>query len=113
MKFFLDIVNVEVIKIINEFGLVDGVMINLMIIFCEGCDFEMVIKEICDIIDGLVLVEVMGLIVNEMVDEVCVLFKWYDNVIVKILMIVEGLKVISILLKEGIKINVIFIFMVL
>lgn len=46
MKFFLDIVNIEDIKYFVEFGLVDGVIINLMLVLCEGCDFEIVIKEI-------------------------------------------------------------------
>ncbi|HEN7911230.1 TPA: fructose-6-phosphate aldolase [Streptococcus agalactiae] len=112
MKFFLDTANVEAIKTINELGLVDGVTTNPTIISREGRDFETVIKEICDIIDGPVSAEVTGLTANEMVDEARALSKWHDNVIVKIPMTAEGLKATSILSKEGIKINVILIFTV-
>ncbi|HEO1938998.1 TPA: fructose-6-phosphate aldolase [Streptococcus agalactiae] len=112
MKFFLDIANVEAIKTINELGLVDGVTTNPTIISREGRDFETVIKEICDIIDGPVSAEVTGLTANEMVDEARALSKWHDNVIVKIPMTAEGLKATSILSKEGIKINVTLIFTV-
>ncbi|HGI2077561.1 TPA: fructose-6-phosphate aldolase [Streptococcus agalactiae] len=112
MKFFLDTANVEAIKTINELGLVDGVTTNPTIISREGRDFETVIKEICDIIDGPVSAEVTGLTANEMVDEARALSKWHDNVIVKIPMTAEGLKATSILSKEGIKINVPLIFTV-
>ncbi|HEO4197315.1 TPA: fructose-6-phosphate aldolase [Streptococcus agalactiae] len=112
MKFFLDTANVEAIKTINELGLVDGVTTNPTIISREGRDFEKVIKEICDIIDGPVSAEVTGLTANEMVDEARALSKWHDNVIVKIPMTAEGLKATSILSKEGIKINVTLIFTV-
>ncbi|EPV70819.1 transaldolase [Streptococcus agalactiae GB00955] len=112
MKFFLDTANVEPIKTINELGLVDGVTTNPTIISREGRDFETVIKEICDIIDGPVSAEVTGLTANEMVDEARALSKWHDNVIVKIPMTAEGLKATSILSKEGIKINVTLIFTV-
>ncbi|HEO5229006.1 TPA: fructose-6-phosphate aldolase [Streptococcus agalactiae] len=93
-------------------GLVDGVTTNPTIISREGRDFETVIKEICDIIDGPVSAEVTGLTANEMVDEARALSKWHDNVIVKIPMTAEGLKATSILSKEGIKINVTLIFTV-
>ncbi|MBE0295394.1 fructose-6-phosphate aldolase [Streptococcus agalactiae] len=99
-------------KTINELGLVDGVTTNPTIISREGRDFETVIKEICDIIDGPVSAEVTGLTANEMVDEARALSKWHDNVIVKIPMTAEGLKATSILSKEGIKINVTLIFTV-
>ncbi|HGD2551371.1 TPA: fructose-6-phosphate aldolase [Streptococcus agalactiae] len=112
MKFFLDTANVEAIKTINELGLEDGVTTNPTIISREGRDFETVIKEICDIIDGPVSAEVTGLTANEMVDEARALSKWHDNVIVKIPMTAEGLKATSILSKEGIKINVTLIFTV-
>ena len=112
MKFFLDTANVEAIKTINELGLVDGVTTNPTIISREGRDFETVIKEICDIIDGPVSAEVTGLTANEMVDEARALSKWHDNVIVKIPMTAEGLKATSILSKECIKINVTLIFTV-
>ncbi len=112
MKFFLDTANVEAIKAINELGLVDGVTTNPTIISKEGRDFETVIKEICEIVDGPISAEVTGLKAKEMVEEARVLAKWHKNVVVKIPMTTEGLKATNILSKEGIKTNVTLVFTV-
>ena len=112
MKFFLDTANVTEITAINELGVVDGVTTNPTIISREGRDFEEVIKEICDVIDGLVSAEVTGLTAPEMIAEARVVAKWADNVVVKIPMTQEGLKAVNILSKEGIKTNVTLIFTV-
>ncbi len=112
MKFFLDTANVTEITAINELGVVDGVTTNPTIISREGRDFEEVIKEICDVIDGPVSAEVTGLTAPEMIAEARVVAKWADNVVVKIPMTQEGLKAVNILSKEGIKTNVTLIFTV-
>ncbi|MGT2743977.1 fructose-6-phosphate aldolase [Streptococcus phocae subsp. phocae] len=110
MKFFLDTANVEAIKAIHELGVVDGVTTNPSIISREGRDFETVIKEICDIVDGPVSAEVTGLTAAEMIDEARSISKWHANVVVKIPMTTEGLKATNVLSKEGIKTNVTLIF---
>ncbi|KGR72347.1 fructose-6-phosphate aldolase [Streptococcus phocae subsp. salmonis] len=110
MKFFLDTANVEAIKAIHELGVVDGVTTNPSIISREGRDFETVIKEICDIVDGPVSAEVTGLTAAEMIDEARSIAKWHANVVVKIPMTTEGLKATNVLSKEGIKTNVTLIF---
>ena len=69
-------------------------------------------QEICDIISGPVSAEVTGLTAPEMIAEARDIAKWADNVVVKISMTTEGLKVVSILSKEGIKTNVTLIFTV-
>ncbi|EFR44095.1 fructose-6-phosphate aldolase [Streptococcus pseudoporcinus] len=112
MKFFLDTANVEAIKAINELGLVDGVTTNPTIISKEGRDFETVIKEICDIVDGPVSAEVTGLSTDEMVKEAREIAKWHQNIVIKIPMTMEGLKATNILSKEGIKTNVTLVFTV-
>lgn len=112
MKFFLDTANVEAIKAINELGLVDGVTTNPTIISKEGRDFETVIKEICDIVDGPVSAEVTGLSTDEMVKEAREITKWHQNIVIKIPMTMEGLKATNILSKEGIKTNVTLVFTV-
>lgn len=110
MKFFLDTANVEAIKAIHELGVVDGVTTNPSIISREGRDFETVIKEICDIVDGPVSAEATGLTAAEMIDEARSIAKWHANVVVKIPMTTEGLKATNVLSKEGIKTNVTLIF---
>ena len=112
MKFFLDTADVSAIKTINELGIVDGVTTNPTIISREGRDFETVIKEICQIVDGPVSAEVTGTTAKEMIAEARDIAKWADNIVVKIPMTMEGLKAVNVLSKEHIKTNVTLIFTV-
>lgn len=112
MKFFLDTANVEEIKRVNELGLVDGVTTNPTLISKEGRPFEEVIKEICELVDGPVSAEVVGLTYDEMVSEARDIAQWADNVVVKIPMTEDGLKAVHTLSQEGIKTNVTLIFTV-
>ena len=112
MKFFLDTADVSAIKTINELGVVDGVTTNPTIISREGRDFETVIKEICQIVDGPVSAEVTGVTAEEMIAEARDIAKWADNIVVKIPMTMEGLKAVNVLSKENIKTNVTLIFTV-
>lgn len=110
MKFFLDTADVSAIKTVNELGVVDGVTTNPTIISREGRDFETVIKEICQIVDGPVSAEVTGVTAEEMIAEARDIAKWADNIVVKIPMTMEGLKAVNVLSKENIKTNVTLIF---
>lgn len=110
MKFFLDTSNLDEIKRVNALGLVDGVTTNPSIIAKGGRDFEEVIKEICATVDGPVSAEVVGLTVEEMVNEARVISKWADNVVVKVPMTEAGLEAVNIISKEGIKTNVTLVF---
>lgn len=112
MKFFLDTADVVAIKAVNELGIVDGVTTNPTIISREGRDFETVIKEICQIVDGPVSAEVTGTTAEEMIAEARDIAKWADNIVVKIPMTMEGLKAVNVLSKEHIKTNVTLIFTV-
>lgn len=112
MKFFLDTANVDEIRRINTWGVVDGVTTNPTIVSREGRDFEEVIKEICTIVDGPVSAEVISLEAEGMIEEARAIAKWADNVVVKIPMTPEGLKAVNVLSKEGIKTNVTLIFTV-
>jgi transaldolase len=110
MKFFLDTADVSTIKMINELGIVDGVTTNPTIISREGRDFETVIKEICQIVDGPVSAEVTGSTAEEMIAEARDIAKWANNIVIKIPMTMEGLKAVNVLSKENIKTNVTLIF---
>ncbi|WP_156854976.1 fructose-6-phosphate aldolase [Oceanobacillus sp. AG] len=112
MDFYLDTANIEEIKRINRLGLVDGVTTNPSIIAKENRDFKETIKEICELVDGPVSAEVIGLTVEEMVGEARDIATWASNVVVKIPMTEAGLEAVNILSKEGIKTNVTLIFSV-
>lgn len=112
MKFFLDTANIDEIKRINDLGLCDGVTTNPSIIKKEGKDFETVVKEIAEIVDGPVSAEVTSYTYHEMVEEARKLSAWKENIVVKIPMTEDGLKAINTLSKEGIKTNCTLIFSV-
>ncbi|MGX7106182.1 fructose-6-phosphate aldolase [Hutsoniella sourekii] len=112
MKFFLDTANVDEIKRIDSLGLCDGVTTNPSIIFKEGRPFEEVIKEICQLVEGPVSAEVIGLTYQDMVKEARQIAQWADNIVVKIPMTEAGLQAVNTLSKEGIKTNVTLIFSV-
>lgn len=111
MKFFLDTANIEEIKEINSWGVIEGVTTNPSLIAKEGRVFEEVIDEISKIIDGPVSAEVVSTDADGMVKEGRILSKIKENVIIKIPMTEEGLKATSILSKENIKTNVTLVFL--
>lgn len=110
MKFFIDTANVEEIREANRMGMVDGVTTNPSLIAKEGRPFETIIREICQIVDGPISAEVIGTDCDTMVREARELAKIHPNIVVKIPMLVEGLKAVRILTAEGIKTNVTLIF---
>jgi transaldolase len=110
MKFFIDTANINEIKEANDMGMVDGVTTNPSLIAKEGRDFEEIIKEICDIVDGPISAEVVSTDTEGMIKEARNLSKIHNNIVVKIPMLVDGLKATRKLTEEGIKTNVTLVF---
>ncbi|SHJ52530.1 transaldolase [Dethiosulfatibacter aminovorans DSM 17477] len=110
MKFFIDTANVEEIKEINEWGVVDGVTTNPSLIAKEGRVFKEVIEEITSIVDGPISAEVISLESEGMVEEALELVKIHKNIVIKIPMTDEGLKAVKVLSSKGVKTNVTLIF---
>lgn len=110
MKFFIDTANIDEIKRGVEMGMVDGVTTNPSLVAKEDKPFEEILKEICEVVDGPVSAEVVSLDAEGMVKEARELAKIADNIVIKVPMIVEGLKAVKQLTSEGIKTNVTLIF---
>lgn len=110
MKFFIDTANLEEIKKGLAMGMVDGVTTNPSLVARENKTFEEILAEICKIVDGPVSAEVVSLEAEGMLAEARRLAKISENIVVKIPMIVEGLKAVKTLAAEGIKTNVTLIF---
>lgn len=110
MKFFIDTANIDEIKEANSMGMVDGVTTNPSLIAKEGRDFEEIIKEICEIVDGPISAEVISLDLKGMLKEARHLASIHRNIVVKIPMTVDGLKAVRKLTGEGIKTNVTLVF---
>jgi len=110
MKFFLDTANVEEIQEALTMGMVDGVTTNPTLIAKEGRDFREIIEEICKIVDGPISAEVISTDADGMIKEARDLAGIHENIVVKIPMLVDGLKAVRQLTSEGIKTNVTLIF---
>ena len=110
MKIFIDTANLEQIKEINSWGILDGVTTNPTLVAKEGCDFEARVKDICAVVDGPISAEAISMNAEGMIKEARELSKLHRNVIVKIHMTDEGLKAVKVLSKEGVKTNVTLVF---
>ncbi len=110
MKIFIDTANIDEIKKASELGILSGVTTNPSLIAKEGRDFVQVVKEITEIVDGPISAEVVSLTKDEMVKEAKELVKIHENIVIKIPMIPEGLKAISVLSDMGIRTNCTLIF---
>ena len=110
MKFFIDTANIDEIKKGVAMGMVDGVTTNPSLVAKEDKPFEEILREICAVVDGPVSAEVVSLEAEGMVEEAKVLAAMSDNIVIKIPMIVEGLKAVKELTALGIKTNVTLVF---
>ena len=110
MKLFIDTANVDEIREIAEWGVVDGVTTNPSLIAKEKRDFKEVVTEITGIVDGPISAEVVSLKHDEMVEEAKELAKIHKNIIIKVPMTEEGLIAVKELHAMGIKTNVTLVF---
>ena len=110
MKFFIDTADVDEIREAHSMGMVDGVTTNPSLIAKAGRVFKTVIEEICQIVDGPISAEVIGLKTAEMVEEARELAAIHKNIVVKVPMTVDGLKATRQLSQENIKTNVTLVF---
>jgi len=110
MKFFIDTANLEQIREMQDLGIIDGVTTNPTLLAKEGADPIEQLKQICQIVDGPVSAEVVGLKTDEMLREARDLAKLAPNIVIKIPMTKDGIKAVKILESEGIKTNVTLVF---
>ncbi len=107
MKFFIDTANIKEIREAAEMGILVGVTTNPSLIAKEGAGkgFKETIREICDIVQGPVSVEVTSTDKAGMLREAEEFVKWSKHVVVKLPTTKEGLKACKELSGKGIKTN--------
>ena len=110
MKFFIDSANIKEIKEGINLGMVDGVTTNPSLIAKEKRGFVEVVKEILEVVDGPVSLEVVSTEAGAMVREGKKLARMGDNAVIKVPMTTEGLKATKIFAGEGIRVNQTLIF---
>jgi transaldolase len=110
MKIFLDTANIEHIREANELGVIDGVTTNPTLIAREGRDFEEVVKEICEIVDGPISAEAISMDAQGIIKEAEKLSAIHPNITVKIPMTNDGLKATKVCSGNKISVNMTLIF---
>ncbi len=106
MKFFIDTANLDEIKEAASMGVLDGVTTNPSLVAKEGRDFNELLKEIVEVVDGPISAEVVSTNYEGMISEAEELVKIHKNIVIKIPLIPEGIKAVKTLSDKGIKTNV-------
>jgi transaldolase len=115
MKIFIDTADLDEIRELESWGVIDGVTTNPTLVKKSGLSFNEIINEIFKIVDGPISLEVVSEKADDMVKEAKSLVskvseKYRKNVAIKIPMIPDGLKAVKLLKKEEIKTNVTLVF---
>ena len=115
MKIFIDTADLNEIKEIASWGIIDGVTTNPTLMMKSGRSFNEIIKEIFNLVDGPISLEAVSENSKDMVKEAKGIVakipqKYRKNVTIKIPMSPEGLKAVKILKKEGVRTNVTLVF---
>jgi transaldolase len=111
MKLFLDTAEIEEIRTVARWGVLDGVTTNpTLFAKVKGMTYDEVLQEICKITSGPVSAEVVAEEVDGMLTEGRHFAKLADNIVVKVPMSETGLEAISRFHAEGIKTNCTLIF---
>ncbi|MGI9175955.1 MAG: fructose-6-phosphate aldolase [Rhodothermales bacterium] len=106
MKFFIDTADLDEIREANDMGVLDGVTTNPSLMNkVGGVDFHEHIYKICEIVDGDVSAEVTAVDYDGIMEEGHTLAKIHDNVVVKVPLILDGIKAIKTFTEEGISTN--------
>ena len=114
MRLFIDTANCLQIKELEESSIIDGVTTNPSLMAKEGIKgHDNWIKHytiICTLVNGPISAEVISTDYKEMLQEAYDLASLHKNIVVKIPMTKNGIKVISVLTTDGIKTNCTLIF---
>jgi len=115
MKLFIDTADLNEIKEIASWGILDGVTTNPTLLAKSGRSLQDVIDEIFLLVDGPISLEIVSKNSGDMVKEAKQILakipnNYHKNVAIKIPMTAEGLKAVKTLSNEEIKTNVTLVF---
>jgi len=110
MKIFLDTADIEEIRTVARWGVLDGVTTNPSLYAKVGGSYDDILKEVCKITSGPVSAEVVADDVEGMLKEGRRFATLAPNIVVKVAMSENGLEAISRFADEGIKTNCTLIF---
>ncbi|HEX3378143.1 MAG TPA: fructose-6-phosphate aldolase, partial [Candidatus Acidoferrales bacterium] len=111
MKIFLDTANLDEIREGMSFGVIDGITTNPTLVAKEKKPFRDHLIEICNIVkNGEVSAEVVSTDTAGILREAREIATWHPNIIVKLPTIPDGVRALSILSKENIRVNMTLVF---
>src|SRR6185437_8210015 len=115
MKYFIDTANLDQIKEAHDLGILDGVTTNPSLMAKEGIKGDDAVyqhyKTICEIVvDGDVSAEVVHTDFKSIVEQGQKLAAIHKNIVVKVPMIIDGVKAIKWFTDNGIRTNCTLIF---
>jgi transaldolase len=114
MKFFIDTANLDQIREANDLGVLDGVTTNPSLMAKEGIKGEDAVMKhyeaICDLVDGDVSAEVLGVDYKSIVEEGKKLAAIHPHIVVKVPMIKDGIKALKWFSENGIRTNCTLVF---
>lgn len=110
MKIFLDTADINEIRTVARWGVLDGVTTNPTLYAKVGGSYDDILREVCSITSGPVSAEVVADDVDGMLEEGRHFAKIAPNIVVKVAMSENGLEAISRFAEEGIKTNCTLIF---
>ena len=111
MKIFLDTADINEIRTVAKWGILDGVTTNpTLYAKVGGASYDSILQEICKLTPGPVSAEVVAEDVEGMLEEGRHFAKLAPNIVVKVPMSEEGLEAMARFAEEGIKTNCTLIF---
>jgi transaldolase len=106
MKIFIDSGDIGEIREAVSMGAIDGVTTNPTLLAQAKKPIRKAIAEICEVVDGPVSAEVLATTTQQMVEEGRELSTIHPNVVVKVPLLIDGLKAVRLLKQEKIRTNV-------
>lgn len=113
MKLFVDTGDIEEVRKAASWGLLDGVTTNPTLIAKSGKGFRETVLKICDLVPGGdISAEVVATDYDTMLKEATEIASWHPQIVVKVPLIEEGVKLVRTLTDRGVRTNVTLVFSV-
>jgi len=113
VKIFVDTGDVADVKQAAEWGILDGVTTNPTLIAKSGKGFKETVLKICELVPGGdISAEVVATDYDQMLKEALEIHSWHPQIVVKVPLIENGIKLVNTLSEKGIRTNVTLVFSV-
>ncbi len=113
MKLFVDTGDIEEVAKAADWGIIDGVTTNPSLIAKSGKGFKETVLKICELLpEGDISAEVVATDYETMLKEALEVHSWHPNIVVKVPLIVPGIKLVKELTQREIRTNVTLVFSV-